>query len=513
MAELKLSTSALALEAGGARRVHALAFDPAGLPSADDVTWSSGDPTIAVVSGAGMITGVRAGRTTVVAQSGGRRAAIVVTVATQRSDTVITVLASESLQTMLGWEALAYSGQVECDSTSWRLLKDTVAEHAVVELGIDRIRLEVRSGAENPVDYFTPFLHQAMTYQEWRTHRYQVVNDNDDPEVIDPAGFTFTEIDHIVREVVQPMRQRLLARGESLYVNLNMVAFSEPAFSFRRHPAEVGEFYLAVFLHLQATWGWVPDAVEIVLEPDVAHWTAEESGRALAAVVERLHRAGFRPAIIAPSNTSTGNALQYFRHIIAMPGVRPALTDVAYHRYRDASGPSVAALGALASLGGYRTMMLEHIGADYRELHEDLTAGMSSAWQQYAIASCVASDRGSSYYLIDRHAPRITLGRRTPYLIQYFRWVRRGAVRLEAWSNRDAFDPVAFRNRDGRMVVVVMALAAGRLAIDGLPPGRYGVTVTTAEAALRDTSDTTIAPGGRLVVVMPGPGVLTAHAR
>ena len=72
------------------------------------------------------------------------------------------------------------------------------------ELGINRGRLEISSGVEGPGN----------------GSGYTIVNDNADPNVINPAGFNFTNLDWRIDHIIQPWRQRVIARGETPYVNL-----------------------------------------------------------------------------------------------------------------------------------------------------------------------------------------------------------------------------------------------------------------------------------------------------
>ena len=69
-------------------------------------------------------------------------------------------------QTMVGWEAVAQVGIIGSS------VSNAVAGLAA-EVGINRVRLEVRSGEENPVDYFTPFINgqQPTPLSNWRAHR------------------------------------------------------------------------------------------------------------------------------------------------------------------------------------------------------------------------------------------------------------------------------------------------------------------------------------------------------
>ncbi|MCC6953448.1 MAG: hypothetical protein IT290_04970, partial [Deltaproteobacteria bacterium] len=140
----------------------------------------------------------------------------------------ITVNPSTTYQTMRGWEVMGEGAIIE----SWPrfLTYQQAALDKVVEAGQNRIRLEVRAGIENPVDAFANWQAAgyppgpSTQYQTWRAKRYETINDNNDPNVINPAGFHFTELDQTIDLIVNPLRAKLAAKGESLYVNLNYVA-------------------------------------------------------------------------------------------------------------------------------------------------------------------------------------------------------------------------------------------------------------------------------------------------
>ena len=73
--------------------------------------------------------------------------------------TVVTVNPSETYQVMKGWEVTArfweQDKRLDRYDPSWLRYRDLILDHLVNELGINRIRIEIRSGAENPVDYWT----------------------------------------------------------------------------------------------------------------------------------------------------------------------------------------------------------------------------------------------------------------------------------------------------------------------------------------------------------------------
>src|SRR4030095_4081640 len=107
---------------------------------------------------------------------------------------VVTLNPGVTFQTMLGWEATAQAGQVVFKQI-FPKYKDALYDATVNDLGINRIRLEIQNGTQNPVDYFTNFYNDQISRDEWRAHWYEIINDNDDPFVINPAGFQFAWVD------------------------------------------------------------------------------------------------------------------------------------------------------------------------------------------------------------------------------------------------------------------------------------------------------------------------------
>ena len=109
--------------------------------------------------------------------------------------------------------------------------------------------------------------------------------------------------------------------------------------------------------------------------------------------------------------------------------------------------------------------------------------------------------------------PVIRMGSRTRFLAQYFRYVRRGAVRVEASSQDSQLDPLAFVNADGRFVVVIKARAGRQFTISGLPPGSYAISYTTDDEYGAEGARQTIISGEDVVAAtIPGSGVLTVYA-
>ncbi|MDX2260717.1 MAG: hypothetical protein SFU84_03360 [Gemmatimonadales bacterium] len=398
---------------------------------------------------------------------------------------------------MSGWEATAQAGQEEPGFDGW---KNALMNLAFNDLGINRIRLEIYSGAEQPIDYFARLLAGTISEAEWKDRRYSPINDNADPNSANNANFHFTKLDFEVDAVITPARQLLAARGERLYVSLNYVSFGGSTLH-TTNSAEYAELLLATFQHLQSKYGWVPDAIEMILEPDNrTGWSGTQIGNAVVATGNRLAAAGFRPEFIGPSTMSMAQAVPFVNQMVQVPGVLTYLSEISYHRYEGVSDANLSAIGAKAAQHGLRTAMLEHIGSDVEDLYRDVTIANASGWQQFTLAF-PTSDNGAQYYTITNGQP--VMGSRTGPLRQYFRYVRRGAHRVGATSDNSGVRPVGFTNPGGGPVVVMHASGVETFAITGLRPGRYEVT-SSNPAALLPTNPTVGADGELRFTAIPG---------
>ena len=366
---------------------------------------------------------------------------------------------------------------------------------AVTDMGITRARLAIRSGVEGPGT------------------RYEIVNDNNDPNVLNDAGFNWTNFDLEVSRWIVPARQRAQARGESFYTMLAYSDFGQSAFEHYNTPAEYAEFMLAAFRHLQAKYGFMPDGIEMVNEPDnmAAEWSGARIGRCMVAVAQRFQKEGLQvPEFIAPSVTAMPNASGFLDEIYAVPGAKALLTEVAYHRYNMAG--DLGALAARAAADGKRMAMLEFwsLSNDQQLLYQDLTIGRNSAWQLGIFGDAFGCQFGQTIGLVNGVA-QICPKNRT--VRQYTKFVRPGAQRIDAVSQNPALAPLAFINANGGYVVVVKASASGSFSISGLPAGTYGIVYTTASDYNVNLSNMTIAAGQTLSTSIPDDGVITIYKK
>jgi O-glycosyl hydrolase len=457
----------------------------------------------------------------------------------------ITVEPAKTHQVMNGWEATARLWEVNKAEDrydgSWLPLSDHIFDRLVNELGINRIRLEIKSGAENPIDYWAKFESGAIGYKEFKRHYYEKINDDPDPKRVSRSRIHFSHVDYQVENIVIPLKQRLEAKGEKLFVNFNYVDFGQTELkgnlSHARQPAEYAELIHAAFVHLKSKYGLVPDALEIILEPDnTDDWRGRQIGEAIRSVSARLKESGFSPEIIAPSTAAAGKAPAYIDEMMAVPGVPALVSTLSYHRYDRPKPRTVTAIAKRARALGVSnglvdrlvpvpgiaerararrlsTAMLEHLEGDAAELYEDLTVGQVSAWQQYSIAMKSfgrTPDDAGDYYIgdfADPNAPEIRISKLSRGLAHYFRYVRLGATRIEARSSDDAVKPTAFRNADGTFVVVLASHKAGPMSVRGLPAGRYVVSYTTERETARELPP--IVSDGTIAVTLPAGGFMT----
>ena len=196
-------------------------------------------------------------------------------------------------QTIIGWEATAQAGQVLCR----------------LEYAIRTVLLIKLWQMESTV-----FVYNYKFSTEANTANLSgAVNDNSDPFSINPSGFQWNNNNGVKQqvEVINMMRTRLAARGEPMpYVVLCYVDFRAYAFEHHSNPEEYAELMEATFMHLSSTYGWTPDAVELLLEPDHSNsdWTAAKLANCLIATRARLASRGWNPRFIGPSTTLCDSA-------------------------------------------------------------------------------------------------------------------------------------------------------------------------------------------------------------
>ena len=421
-------------------------------------------------------------------------------VACSQPEAHLAIDAREHHQKMAGWEVTARALEFDKGNDrfdgSWLAQRDAFAAMLVDEAGIDRLRLEIKSGMENPVDYWSLFAAGKIGYRAYKDRFYEKINDNDDPAALNPTGIHFSDMDWHVENIVLPVQKRLEARGRRLRLNLAYVDFGwtpiKGTLSHAKNPAEYAELVTERFLHLKAKYGLVPDSLEIIVEPDNSdNWRGVEIGKAIVATAARLEAAGFHNVeIIAPSTAKAQRALEYFGDIKRVPGAVAHMHTLAYHRYdgvpdaQDLDAIRKAARGAKLT-----TAMLEYVDGGVGDLLADLGEADAASWQKYGIAARQRTDgTASPGWLIVTHADpgaplKLRLTRTARALGLIFGVVDQGSVRVGARSNTENLAAASFLTPGDRLIVAFQAATDMPVALTGLRPGRYSLAMVANDEA------------------------------
>lgn len=414
---------------------------------------------------------------------------------------LITIDQGTRLQVISGWEVTASvddrAGEISLADAR------TVAQTAVNQAGINRLRVEVRSGVEGPSGGYAAY-SAGGSEAVWDARRYTVTNDNGDPRVLNAAGFDWAELDHVMDFVTIPFRDALAARGEQLHINICYVAFNDGAVSVHENAAEYAEFALATVLHLRQKYGITPNTWEIMLEPDLAgRWDGARVGRSIVATSQRFAENGITGIrFVGPSTVNMATASTFFDGIASVTGAVAQMSEISYHRYSGVSAAALANISQRATANGLSPAMLEWWfgNSTIDVLFEDLAAGGSSFQGRAALG------------LFDgTPATGLTLRSDVRYNSVIYRAVRRGAQRIGANAAAGPFKALAFSRPNGGVVVALRSTASGTATITGVPAGAYTIVTTTdtsqsapVAATRAANGDITVsATGASLIVIQP----------
>jgi len=425
----------------------------------------------------------------------------------------ITLDPTATHQTITGWEyedgipggpkSLHYPDFI----TDFNQYKESLYD-TLYDLGLNRIRFDIGAGIESTEDYWPRYLAGQITYEDTYNHPIHVVSSDPDPNVINWNGFHFDALDWEIAHNLIPLKQRVEAGGEKFYISAAYGPFRTPPGYLHLRPPFYARFVLAVFLHMQKTFGFVPDTWEIANEPDNdTPWTGHATlmGQAMVATAAKLAENGFHPKFVVPSTESWDDAIPYFNQIIAVPGALPLISELSYHRY-GGTPSTIPRIGKMGVQYGIATGMNECFFCTGPTLQEDLKIANTSSWEQFALDGVE----------IDAHN-HVQVNSDGADFRQYFKYIRIGAVRIDANSSDSALDPVAFVNANGKYVVVIRAGWTPEVGQDfivsDLPAGVYGISYTVVRANSRvDLPDYTVTDG-TLKGHVPTAGVLTIYGK
>lgn len=454
----------------------------------------------------------------------------------------VTVDPATKYNTNDGWETTtvwANTGSDNYYTDTLEAYRDQIADIAVNQIGLNRVRIELRSGSENPLDNFALFQSRQINFDTFKERWYHKVNDNNNPNVANANGFHFSELDYQMENVILPMKRKLEERGEALYLNLQLVDLNDAGSDrdgdgkhptsnlfYDDEPDEYAELIYEAFKHLATKYGFIPDSLEIILEPDNTHplWPAWDGATGvdiannMIAAVKRLEAAGYSlKDVIGPSVVNAGNADKFFDEMISVPGALEMITMISYHAYQNTMTVSERQnILSRANAHGLKTGMLEYTKGDgFHWFFEALNTHISS-YERWGYAA----EHESTYIktdLTDPKAPTFSLHDLTKDFTHIFPYIRPGATQIASSG-----DSVAYINPNGGYTVIISNVQGdyGAFSIKGLPAGTYEIISYGRDGRDVDTygvtyPDRTISSGETLTLpsVTTSRGLITVFTK
>lgn len=439
--------------------------------------------------------------------------------------TVVNIDSSQKFQTIDGWEAVSNAMEARTVRDTLMPYLDTLINIAVNEVGITRLRFSLKSGMEDSVDYFQKMIDNEITYEDFKMTRYSKINDNDDPFDVNTEGFKFSGLDHNIENLIIPFKNDVESNGDRFYYNICFVDFADQSeFHHTDNPEEYAEFIEYTWSHINKKYGFIPDGLEVILEPDNADvWNANHLPDVIVATGRRFESKGYNSEIVAPSVMNLRNVPAFFEKIKNNPIALKYLDVLSYHRY--SGGNDTIAQQEIVDISkkyNLKTAMLEYDkSSDINELHYDLKYNNVVAWTKYALM--YKSDEKFAYVYVnarDENNPKFGICKQTKYLRHYFKFIRPDAVRIKAEPYTAPSNPIAFINPNGTQVVVIKTETSDSIKIEGLKTGSYGITYTLGNYNWGsvgpkeynvDLPEQTISYGESIEFYMPDQGVVTIY--
>jgi len=168
-------------------------------------------------------------------------------------------------------------------------------------------------------------------------------NDNDDPLVIDPAGFDFTASDELWDAIVRPARDRGhfdLTIGHLLGVWSSLDWMEDiRSNDYSLYLAEAAEHVLAVVQGWESRYGEAPSRIQLFNEPttgnrELSSSSAQEVHDLVLAIGERLEGAGYGDIrFLVPNEETIARTLLVSRILLEDPATRRFVGAIGYHNY------------------------------------------------------------------------------------------------------------------------------------------------------------------------------------
>jgi O-glycosyl hydrolase len=349
-------------------------------------------------------------------------------------------------------------------------------------------------------------------------------NDNDDPAVINAAGFNWIQSQNMHDLVVAPGAQYgfkdffigpVAGTGFSLaWVN------TYRASNYTRYLDEIAEHVVAIATHWRDTYRTTPPLLMLFNEPTSGN--GELSGGTPQMIADIVSRSGARiraggfadMRFLVPCEEREDISLNNARTVLQDANARPYVGAIGYHPYPYGSTYAAVA-NILATSGAGKPdagkvalrNQLRDLGAMYKvpvfmtevshselafdnfdnvrgraiHIHDELTYadaaaffGMNAMWDSVSQAQHYMGRPDPGFYtetdtivLIDVEKNQVVISPMGRAIGHYARWIRKGATRVEATTGDPLVLATAFVDASqGRLVVVAINNASADSALD-----------------------------------------------
>lgn len=472
------------------------------------------------------------------------------------AQTVVTVDATATHQTMVGFGAttisLAFAGTNDVPAA----LRTRAIEALYRDVRLNMGNLEIEPCEAPPSNVYAP------------------ANDDGDPTTINAAGFNWIQSQNMHDLVVAPGTPfgftdwfigPVVTTGYAL-AWVNALRTSD----YNAYLAEIAEHAVAVASHWRDTYGASPSLLMLFNEPTSGN--GELVGGDATTIVDIVKRAGaaLRAAgfadvrFVVPCEEREDISLDHARRILEDPVARPFVGAIGYHPYpygsTYAAVPNILATSGAGTPDATKVALrnqLRDLGATYGvplfmmevshselpfddfgnvrgraiHIHDELVYadasaffGMNAMWDTVTHAAHFMGRTDPGFWnetdtivLIDVGAGNVVISPMGRAIGHYARWLRRGAVRVDATTGDPLVLATAFVDAStGRLVVVAINDATSDRTLD------VSVSGVTLAGAVEGELSTATAPwvtvtgvtaaSGHIAYTLPSHGVVSLSA-
>ncbi|MCY2953913.1 MAG: hypothetical protein NTU53_18380 [Planctomycetota bacterium] len=413
--------------------------------------------------------------------------------ATTLETATVTLDPSKKHQTIRGWSCNPFYLE------GGKEQREQVIDETVNSLGINRLRAQEPGG------------------NRANSKRWEVLNDNDDPDVTDFSKLNTAEADKFAEGYLLPFKRRVEANGEPFELWLSPSFFDGgstggvPAFLLQS-PGEYAEHAISFITYLRDRYGIQTNHYVICNEAGNNNAFRPQVVIEMTKVLgERMAKLGLPTRGQFSDGVNAGVTWNYIQAAKDDPEVWKYVSVLSYHWYGGNNQEAMAKIRQFAEAKGLETAQTEYMGLTMNHLYDDLTIGGVSYWCIYGLGGPGPGGHNFTFHLNNTSFSR---GGQFWNFRQVMHYVRPGAERIAASSDTVAVRALAFV-KDGRTTVVLInntpLRQARTVAVKRLPPGDYGVCRCVGGRPYEELGVRTVGADGAVNIDIPADSVLTIY--